>query len=125
MSGSVVPGPAPVPPPATIPPAEVDVVRRAWAQNSNDVGVGLYNPFTGEIHVGTFDTTAQSMGHDGLQMTLGFPDSDRPQWRGFIFSSAGQAINNSGFNAPDGALPRMRADYFAEVEAALRRARLS
>jgi hypothetical protein len=57
-------------------------------------------------------------------MTLGIPDSDRSQWRGFVFSSGGQAINTSGFNVPDGTAPRMRADYFAEVEAALRRAGL-
>ncbi len=79
MSGGAIPSPAPPPAPATIPPTEVDAVWRAWAQNSKDLGLGLYNPFTGEIHVGTFDTTGQSMGHDGLQMTLGFPDADRPQ----------------------------------------------
>jgi hypothetical protein len=99
-------------------------VRRAWAQHSTDVGLGLYNPRTGELHVGTFDTTGQRIGHDGLQITLGIPDSDRPHWRGFIFSSGGQVINNSGFNAPDGTPPRMRTDSFAEVEAALRRAGL-
>lgn len=124
MSGPATPNPAPAPAPATIRQAEVDAVRRAWAQNSSDIGLGLYNPFTGEIHVGTFDTTGRRIGHDGLQMTLGIPDSDQPQWRGFIFSSGGQAINNSGFNVPDGTPPRMRVDCFAEVEAALRRAGL-
>jgi hypothetical protein len=122
MSGGVTPNPAPAP--ATIPQAEVDAVRRAWAQNGNDIGLGLYNPSTGEIHVGTFDTTGQRMGHDGLQQSLGIPDSDRPRWRGFVFSSGGQVINNSGFNVPDGTPPRMRADAFAEVQAALRRAGL-
>jgi hypothetical protein len=122
VSSAVTPNPAPAP--ATIPQTEVDAVRRAWLQNSADVGLGLYNPSTGEIHVGTFDTTGQRIGHDGLQRTLGIPDSDRHQWRGFIFSSAGQAINNSGFNLPDGNAPRMRADYFAEVAAALRRSGL-
>jgi hypothetical protein len=85
---------------------------------------GLYNPSTGEIHVGTFDTTGQSIGHDGLQMTLGFPDADRPQWRGFVFSSGGQSINQSGVNIPDGAPPRMRAGFFAQVQDALSRAGL-
>jgi hypothetical protein len=124
MSGGVTPNPAPAPAPATILQVEVDAVRRAWTQNGGDIGLGLYNPWTGEIHVGTFDTTGQRIGHDGLQMALGIPDSDRPRWRGFVFSSGGQAINNSGFNVPDGTPPRMRADYFAAVEDALRRAGL-
>jgi hypothetical protein len=119
-TSGMTPNPVPAPAPAAIPQAEVDVVRRAWAQNSHDIGLGLYNPGTGEIHVGTFDTSGLRIGHDGLQLTLGFPDSDRPQWRGFIFNSTGQAINSSGFNEPDGAPPRMRPDSFAEVEAALR-----
>lgn len=100
------------------------MVRRAWAQDNNDIGLGLYNPSTGEIHVGTFDTTGQRTGHDGLQQSLGIPDADRRGWRGFIFTSRGQAVNNSGFNVPDGTPPRMRADYFAEVLDALRRAGL-
>jgi hypothetical protein len=65
------------------------------------------------------------MGHDGLQLTFGIPDADRPQWRGFVFSSAGRATNQSGFNIPDGTAPRMRADYYVQVEDALRRAGLS
>jgi hypothetical protein len=79
---------------------------------------------TGEIHVRTFDTSGLRIGRDGLQLTLGFPDSDRPRWRGFIFNSTGQAINSSGFNVPDDAPPRMRPDSFALVEAALQRAGL-
>jgi hypothetical protein len=117
------PGPA-NPTPGSISQAEVNVVRAAWARNRNDIGLGLYNPSTGEIHVGTFDTTGHSIGHDGLQSTLQISDAERPRWRGFVFSSGGQAINQSGFNTPDGAPPRIRADYFAQVEDALRRARL-
>jgi hypothetical protein len=108
----------------TISQAEVTGVRAAWATNSNDVGLGLYNPSTGEIHVGTFDTTGQGMGHDGLQIAFRIPDADRPQWRGFVFTSSSQIMNLSGFNVPDGTFPRMRADYFAQVEDALRRAGL-
>jgi hypothetical protein len=115
---STNPGP---PTPCILLPAEVDSVRRAWARNRNDLGLGIYNPYTGEIRIGTFDTTGQRIGHDGLQMTLEFPDRDRPQWRGFVFSSGGQVINQSGFNIPDGTPPRMRADYFAEVQDALKR----
>jgi hypothetical protein len=66
MSGAVTPNPVPAPVPGTISQAEVDALRRAWVQNSNDIGLGLYNPSTGEIHVGTFDTTGQRIGHDGL-----------------------------------------------------------
>ena len=118
------PNPSPRPIPGTIAQTEVDMVRTAWAQNINDIGLGLYNPFMGEIHVGTFDTTGQRAGHDGLQSSLGIPDADRRQWRGFIFTSRGQVVNNSGFNVPDGTPPRMHADYFAEVYDALRRAGL-
>jgi hypothetical protein len=94
----------------------------AWARNSNDIGLGLFNPSTGEIHVGSFDTTGGT-GHDGLQNTLGIPDADRPHWRGFVISSGGQAINSSAFNNPDGGL-RMLLASFAQVEDALRRAGL-
>lgn len=109
------------PTPGTIPAAEVAAVRAAWATKAGDIGLGLYNPSTGEIHIGTFDTTGLGIGHDGLQMTLGIPDVDRSQWRGFIFSSNGQAINNSGFNVVDGSAPRMLPVYFAQVEDALQR----
>lgn len=111
------PGP---PTPCTLLHTEVDSVRRAFARNRNDLGLGIYNPYTGEIRIGTFDTTGLRIGHDGLQMTVGFPDSERPQWRGFVFSSGGQVINQSGFNIPDGTPPRMRAVYFAEVQTALK-----
>src|SRR5262245_49041090 len=107
-----------------IPQAEILAVRAEWVVNRQDIGLGLYNVQSGEIHVGTFDTTGQRIGHDRLRLTLGFPDADRPQWRGFVFSSSGQAFNRSGFNVPDGSPPRMRADYFAQVEDALKRAGL-
>lgn len=117
--------PSPGPIPATVAPAEVAAVRAAWVKNRNDVGVGLYNPTTGEIHVGTYDTTALRIGHDGLQASFGIADVDRPHWRGFVFDSSGQTMNASGFNAPDGNPPRMRPDYFSQVEDALRRAGLA
>src|SRR2546422_561189 len=40
--------PAPAGP---IPPQEVDALRQAFALNANDLGVGLYNPTTGEIQL--------------------------------------------------------------------------
>ena len=106
----------------TIPQPEVDALRKAWARDPNDIGLGLYNPSTGEIHVGSYDTTG-SIGHDGLQNVLGIPDADRPRWRGFIVSSDGQVINNSAFNNPEGGVQMLPA-HFADVEAALRRAGL-
>lgn len=87
------PGATQPPAPGTISAEEVAAVRVAWAANAGDLGLGLYHPSSGEIHVGTFDTTGRHIGHDGLQMALNIPDADRPQWRGFIFSSGGQAIN--------------------------------
>jgi hypothetical protein len=105
-----------------IPQAEVDALRLAWARNPNDLGLGLFNPSTGAIHVGSFDMTGR-IGHDGLQNMLGIPDADRPHWRGFVVSSGGLAINNSAFNNPDGGV-RMLPASFAQVEEALRQAGL-
>jgi hypothetical protein len=117
------PGPA-TPTPGVIPQAEVAAVQARWAINGQDIGLGLYNPFTGEIHISTFDTGGQQIGHDGLQATLGISDADPPRWRGFVFISTGQAQNASGFDIPDGTSPRMRADYYTQVENALRQAGL-
>jgi hypothetical protein len=111
------------PAPATIPQVEVDDVRRQLAQEPNDLGIGLYNAGTGEIHIGTYDATGQC-GHDGLQALLGIADGERSMWRGFIFRLGGPAINNSGFNIQDGSPPRMAEVYFDQVEAALRNAGL-
>lgn len=108
--------------PGIIPQSEVDALRKAWASNANDLGLGLYNPTTGEIHVGSFDQTGQS-GHDGLQRNLGIPDSDRANWRGFIVSSTGHVINNSAFNNTDGGVQMLAVD-FTEVQSALKDAGL-
>jgi hypothetical protein len=61
------PGVTPTPTPGTTSQSEIDQVRGAWAQDTQEVGLGLYNPFTGEIHVGTFDTTGQRMGQKSNQ----------------------------------------------------------
>ncbi|MBY0232800.1 MAG: hypothetical protein K2W96_26255 [Gemmataceae bacterium] len=100
-------------------------MKAAMTGNPSDIGLGLYNPSAGEIHIGTFDTTGQRIGHDGLQVSLGIPDEDRPDWRGFVFTSGKQVVNSSGFNVVDGSPPRMRPASFAQVEAALRRAGLA
>jgi len=118
------PGNIQSPKPGVVLQEEVDAVRRAWLRNPQDVGVGLYNPTTGEFHLGTFDTSGQNTGHDGLQLSLQIVDRDRPFWRGFIFTSDGRIFNRSGFNIVDGTGPQMRADYFREVEAALQQSSL-
>jgi hypothetical protein len=102
----------------------VDDLNAAWAKKPSDFGVGLINIRTGEIHVGSFDTQAQGIGHDGLQMTLGFPDAERPLWRGFGISSTKQPLNGSYFNHIDGTPPKMHPAYWAAVVDALQRAGL-
>ncbi len=121
------PGPTanPSPPPtATIPQSEIDELKAAWARKPSDIGVGRINICTGEIHVGSFDTTGQGIGHDGLQLTLGIPDADLPQWRGFAISSSKQALNGSYFHQIDGTPPKMHPAYWAAVVDALQRAGL-
>ncbi len=109
-----------VPKPATISPDEVDELRKAWAKNSLDLGLGLYKPSTGEIHIGSYDDTGQ-IGHDGLAGRLGI--TDESEWRGFVVFPDGSWIPVSRFNQSDGG-SRMAADSAAEVEQALRKAGL-
>jgi hypothetical protein len=70
--------------PATVPQAEIAALRMAWAKDPQDLGLGMYRPSTGEIHIASYDETGRT-GHDGLQHFLGIPDAERPEWRGFIF----------------------------------------
>src|SRR5262249_1824958 len=109
-----------VPKPATILPDEVDKLRKAWARNSLDLGLGLYKPSSGEIHIGSYDDTGQ-LGHDGLAALLAITDD--AEWRGFAVWPDGAWLPVSRFNQPDGGL-RMAPDSAAEVEQALRRAGL-
>jgi hypothetical protein len=64
-----------------------------WQQEPGDIGLGVYNPSTGEIHVGSFDAYG---GHDLFLQNLGITDA--APWRGFVVGSNGQASNNSGLN---------------------------
>src|SRR4029453_3710425 len=66
-----------VPKPATVLHQEVDALRAAWARNPRDLGLGLYNPGTGEIHIGSFDETGRT-GHDGLANLLGI--TNEAEW---------------------------------------------
>lgn len=101
-----------------IPQQEVADLRAAFAANPADLGVGLYNPGTGEIHVASFDRMAPG-GHADLATQLRLtPLSD---WRGFVVSSDGQFLPASHLNKP--AMWMAPADA-AAVEAILRKAGL-
>src|SRR5262245_35102746 len=119
---NVPPSPPSGPPaPGTIPPGDVAGLRAAWAINPQDIGLGLYHPSTGEVRLGSFDTTG-GQGHQGLADVVGITANQ--EWRGFIVSSAGQLIPTSHFNLVDGGKLAMRPDLAAVVEHALRQAGL-
>jgi len=84
-------------PDPSIPRSEVDALRARWITDSNDLGLGVYNPTTSEIHVGNFDSHG---GHDLFLQNLGVTDHN--DWRGFVVVSDGQVINNSGLNVGSG-----------------------
>ena len=109
-----------MPQPAIVPVPEIAALRAAWARNPRDLGVGLYNPGTGEIHIGSFDDTG-GVGHDGLAKLLGI--TNEAEWRGFTVCPNGDWYPISHFNLPDGSL-YMAPDAAAEVEQALRYAAL-
>ncbi len=85
-----------------IPPADVADLQAAFQANPADLGVGLYNPSTGEIRLGSFDLVTQGQGHQGLADALGI--TNNPDWRGFIVTSIGQFLPTSHFNLIDGAM---------------------
>jgi hypothetical protein len=96
---------------------EADALRLAFARNGNDLGVGLYNPQTGEIHVASFDLQAPG-GHADLAAQLGLQLSE---WRGFVVDALGRFSPVSHLNGPG---LRMPADMADVVEAELRQAGL-
>ena len=85
-----------------IPSADVADLRFAFRSNPQDIGVGLYNPFTGEIRIGSFDLVTGGQGHQGLADRLGI--TKNIEWRGFLVSSDGRFLPTSHFNLVDGAL---------------------
>ncbi len=95
-----------------IPPSDVAALQSAFQANPRDVGVGLYNPSTGVIRLGSFDLVTGGQGHQGLADALGITDNG--PWRGFIVTSDGKFAPTSHFNLVDGGLV-MRADYQAAV----------
>lgn len=83
-----------------IPPDDVAKLRAAFAANPNDLGVGLFNPTTGEVRLGSFDRVTDGKGHQGLADALGIVDNR--DWRGFIVEAGGRFLPRSHFNAIDG-----------------------
>ncbi len=96
---------------------EVDDLLQAFAQNPNDLGVGICNPTTGEIHIASFDRVAPG-GHLDLVSKFGL---DPAEWRGFVVSSDGQYQPISHLN---GLSLRMDQPLATAVEELLRKAGL-
>jgi hypothetical protein len=102
-----------------IPPGDVTNLQAAFRANPNDLGVGLYNPSTGEIRLGSFDLVTRGQGHQGLADAIGIKDNG--DWRGFVVSAAGKLIAASHFNLVDGDL-LMDGRYEAVVRRELQQA---
>jgi hypothetical protein len=104
-----------------IPPGDVADLRAAFQANPKDLGIGLYNPSTGAIRLGSFDLVTQGQGHQGLADALGIKDNG--DWRGFLVSADGKLLPTSHFNLVDGALT-MDARHEAAVRRELQQAGL-
>ena len=87
---------------------EVIDLQQAFRANPLDLGVGLYNPSTGEMHVGSYDTIGDGQGHQGLADALGITNNG--EWRGFMIFSRGQFLPTSHFNVVDGSSRMKQAD---------------
>lgn len=87
---------------------EVIDLRQAFRANPLDLGVGLYNPSTGEMHVGSYDKKCARQGHQGLADALGI--TNNREWRGFTVSSGGRFLSQSHFDVIDGTSRMKQAD---------------
>ncbi len=81
-----------------VPPDEASAVQVALQQNPQNMGLVVYNPTTGEIHVGPFDRFG---GHDALLDSIGQLDNSS-QWLGAVVQSDGEVLNISALNAGSG-----------------------
>jgi hypothetical protein len=63
-------------------PLDVAELQDAFTANPQDIGVGLYNPTSGVIRLGSFDRQTQGKGDDGLAEVLGVTDHE--EWRGYL-----------------------------------------
>jgi hypothetical protein len=101
-----------------IPPRDILDLQDAFHSNSRDIGVGLYNPSTGEIRLGSFDLVTGGQGHQGLADVLGI--ADNTDWRGSLVFSDNKFLPTSHFNLVDGTLT-MKAAHESFVRQELRR----
>ena len=85
-----------------IPPSDVSDLLEAFRANPSDLGVGLYNPASGEIRLGSFDKRTKGQGHHGLAIALGIANDG--DWRGFAVRADGTLLPSSHFNLIDGSL---------------------
>ncbi|MCI0463316.1 MAG: hypothetical protein L0Z62_40735, partial [Gemmataceae bacterium] len=80
----------------------------AFRMKPNDLGVGLYNPTTGQIHLASMDRVATG-GHGHLTQILNLRDSE---WRGFVIGARGEFFPTSHLN-PGGRMPAEMAERVA------------
>jgi hypothetical protein len=113
----MVPGTANTNPIPVVDRNDVAALTAAFQTNPNDLGVGLYNPQTGEVRLGSFDLVTIGQGHQGLADAVGIKDNS--EWRGFIVSPDGRFNPGSHFNIVDGDV-MMKPDLAAAVEQALK-----
>lgn len=90
-----------------IPPGDVDRLRADFANNPNELGVGLYNPTTGVIRLGGFDSVTFKCGHYGLAAACGIVDD--AEWRGFTVNANGRFAGTSSYNRIDGSVKLLPA----------------
>jgi hypothetical protein len=104
-----------------VPAGDIADLQAAWQANPQDLGVGLYNPSTGEIRLGNFDIVTRRQGHQGLADALGIVNNG--EWRGFLVTSDGKFAPTSHFNLVDGTLA-MKPDQESAVRQELQQAGL-
>lgn len=111
--------------PLSLDQGQVTALLNALQADPTDLGVGLYNPSTGQIHLGSFDQLSNAgfaQGHQGLADFLGITDTTRLQ--GFVVDANGRFAPMSHFNQPHtGSMAMPPADAL-RVEQALRQAGL-
>jgi hypothetical protein len=84
---------------AIIKQAQVANLQKAFQADVTDLGVGLYNPSTGEIQLASFDeldSAGFGQGHQALADFLGITDTS--QWQGFTLDANGGFAPISHFN---------------------------
>jgi hypothetical protein len=104
-----------------IPTADIAQLQAAFQFNARDLGIGLNNPSTGVIRLGSLDRVTLGKGHQGLADALSI--SDVRNWRGFVIRSDAKFFPTSHFNLVDGKIA-LRADHEDYVRKELQQAGL-